>query len=107
MASTPLSEFSEFIDKVIVPAQTDIAKLEEENRVHVQKALYTNLVDRFDSTIDEIILSNCRQPALIEDATKDMDQPLTEASLIKFLLHGENIQGAIDTKLKDGLRAVV
>lgn len=37
----------------------------------------------------------------------DMTGNVTESELVKILIHGENIQGALDIKLKNGLRNTI
>ena len=66
--------FSKFVDKEILPATQDLEKLDDANRKHVQKLVYTNLVDRFDSMIDGAILDNCREAALVEEAGKRLNK---------------------------------
>lgn len=76
-----LRNFSKFVDKEILPATQDLEKLDDANRKHVQKLVYTNLVDRFDSMIDGAILDNCREAALVEEAGKRLNKPITELDL--------------------------
>jgi len=47
-----LTEFLRYMEKEILPATVDIENLADANRKHVQKLVYTNLVDRFDSMLD-------------------------------------------------------
>jgi septum formation inhibitor MinC len=107
MNTAAINDFTRFVSKEVSPATSDLEKLEDKNRVHIQKLIYTNLVDRFDSTIDNLILDNCKEEELIAEAFKKMDQNVTEAGLLKLLLKGENLQDALETKSKDGLRLEV
>jgi len=102
-----IRDFKKFIDKEIDPALEDLGNLEERNRVHVQKLVYTNIVDRFDTMIDISILDNCREEAVADLSMKDMTGTVTESDLVKILLQGEDLQGALDIKLKNGLRNTV
>ena len=79
-------EFRKFVAKVLLPATKDIGKLADANRKHVQKLVYTNLVDRFDAMIDEAILENCRKEHLVGEAMKGMTQPVTEADMLRLLM---------------------
>jgi len=107
METNRLSDFLKFIQKEILPATEDIGTLADANRKHVQKLVYTNLIDRFDSMIDGAILDNCREPFLVQEAAKRLTQPITESDLLQLLMQSNNIQDVVDTKLKDALREVV
>ena len=99
-----LRNFSKFVDKEILPATQDLEKLDDANRKHVQKLVYTNLVDRFDSMIDGAILDNCREAALVEEAGKRLNKPITELDLLQLLMRSDDLQDALDSKLQDALR---
>ena len=58
MNTNALTEFISYIDKQILSSVSDIKSLEDKSRKHVQKLIYTNLVDRFDVMIDRSILDN-------------------------------------------------
>lgn len=107
MDKKAIRNFKKYVEKEIEPAINDLESLDERNRVHVQKLVYTNLVDRFDTMIDTSILDNCREDGCIDLSLKDMTGTVTESDLIKILMHGENLQGALDIKLKNGLRNTV
>jgi len=104
MNKKPIREFKKYVEKEIEPAINDLESLNETNRVHVQKLVYTNLVDRFDTMIDTSILENCREDGFADISLKDMTGTVTESELMKILMHGEDLQGALDIKLKNGLR---
>jgi len=107
MNKTAIRDFKKYVEKAIEPAIDDLESLDEKNRVHVQKLVYTNLVDRFDTMIDTSILNNCREDGFIDLSLKDMTGNVTESDLIKILMHGDDLQGALDIKLKTGLRNTV
>lgn len=107
MNKKAIRDFKKYVEKEIEPAIQDLESLEEKNRIHVQKLVYTNLVDRFDTMVDVTILENCREDGFIEHSLKDMTGTVTESDLITILMHGENLQGALDIKLKSGLRNTV
>jgi hypothetical protein len=104
METQKIGEFLQYVDKEILPATKDLENLDVQNRKHVQKLVYTNLVDRFDSLIDGLVLDNCRCDYLTAEATKGMTQQITEAELIKLLMRSGDIQEAIDEKLKGAIR---
>lgn len=102
-----ISDFETFVKKEIQPAVRDIEKLDDRNRKHIQKLVYTNLVDRFDTMVDACLLNNCRHESLAAQALKNATSPVTEADLLKLLMSGEHIQDALTTRLQDGLRNTV
>jgi hypothetical protein len=102
-----LEEFRIFVNREIVPATKDLEKLSDGNRKHVQKLVYTNLVDRFDSAVDSSLLKNCREEPLVTDAAKRLSQPITEADLLQLLLQGDTLQDALEAKLRASLRESV
>ncbi|SMH32734.1 hypothetical protein [Maritimibacter sp. HL-12] len=99
-----IDEFEQFLKKEIQPAAKDIEKLEDKNRKHIQKLVYTNLVDRFDTMVDSSVLSNCREQSFSDDALKSATSPVTEAELITLLMQGDEIQDALTIRLQEGLR---
>ena len=107
MNTTRFEEFTEFVKEALLPATTDIGKLAEASRKHVQKLVYTNLVDRFDAMVDGALLDNCRKEHLVDEAMKGMTQAVTEADVVRLLLQGASLQDAIDLRLKDVLRLAV
>ncbi len=98
------ADFSKFVEKEILPATKDLEKFDDPSRKHVQKLVYTNLVDRFDAMVDGAILDNCREGHLVAEAAKVLTKPITESDLLQLLMHSEDIQEALNNKLKDSLR---
>ena len=104
MKTEKLDSFLSYLDTEVLPAMKDLEKLADANRKHIQKLIYTNLVDRFDSMVDGLLLDNCRSEFLSDEATKSMSQVITEAELVKLLMNSEDLQTAIDERLKASLR---
>ncbi|MDJ0821156.1 MAG: hypothetical protein QNJ09_04995 [Paracoccaceae bacterium] len=104
MKLTPIIDLNAFIKHEIQPAISDIEKLEDKSRKHIQKLVYTNLVDRFDTMVDTCLLENCREENLVEQALKSSTATVTEAELLKLLMRGDKIQDALTERLQDGLR---
>jgi hypothetical protein len=104
MNTGALQEFEKYVDRQILPATTDITNLADDNRKHVQKLIYTNLVDQFDAMVDGAILDNCRAEPLVERAMSGMAKELSEAELLRFLMYSSDIQTAVDERLRAGLR---
>ena len=104
MLTKTIKEFQAFVSSEVTPAVADIGKLDDKHRIHVQKLVYTNLVDRFDTMIDSTILENCREETLVDEATKDLTGAITESDLVRLLMHAETLQDALNTKLRNSLR---
>lgn len=102
-----LKEFTKFLDKELVPGIDELEKLSDTNRKHVQKLVYTNLVDRFDYLVDKLLLDNCREEFLVEKAFSGNDQPITESDLIGLLLNSQDLQSALELRLQSKLRLSV
>jgi hypothetical protein len=99
-----VKDFQRFVKKEVLLAIADLGKLSEAQRIHVQKLVYTNLVDRFDTLVDTTILCNCREDVLVDEASKDLTGSITEADLVRLLMHSATLQAALDTKLQGALR---
>ena len=77
-----IKSFLNFIDNQINSAVEELDRLADGHRVHLQKLVYTNLVDRFDTLVDDLIKINSRNEMVLEKALKPLQQPITEADLI-------------------------
>lgn len=99
-----VNELEKFLKKEIAPAAADIETLEDKSRKHIQKLVYTNMVDRVDTMVDRCILDNCKLDNLAEQALKNSTGPVTEADLIRLLMKGEGLQDALTERLHEGLR---
>lgn len=104
MQTKTIRDFQKFVNSEVTPAITDLGKLDDRHRIHVQKLVYTNLVDRFDTMVDSTILENCREDVLVDEATKDLTGAITESDLVRLLMHAETLQEALSTKLRNSLR---
>ena len=102
-----IQSFRSFLDSELIPAADDLENLEDKHRKHIQKLMFTNLVDRFDSMIDGMLLDNCRDEFLVSEAFKGLTQPITESALLELLMKGDDLQDALDHRLKDALRLSV
>lgn len=103
MNTNSIKEFSRYLHKDIEAAYSELEKIDDRSRIHLQKLVYTNLVDRFDFMIDNFLLDNFNQPELIEEATKPLLRPITESDLIKLLIN-PNRDNLITEIIKDSLR---
>ena len=104
MDTSSVDDFIQFLKQEISPATLEIGKLDDSSRKHIQKLIYTNLVDRFDTMVDRSILLNCREESFSDDALKSADKPVSEADLYRLLMQGNDLQKFLTTRLQDGLR---
>ena len=110
MDNAPLKNFEKFVKNEITLAVKELKMLgdqdqiEDQSRIHVQRLVFANLVDRFDTMIDLSILENCREEHLADKALKNLTDPITESGLLRFLMGSDNLKNAINLKVKDGLR---
>jgi hypothetical protein len=100
----PIKELRRYIDKQINPSLDDIKGLGEASRKHVQKLVYTNLVDRFDVMVDHMVMENCRSESIFSSLSNHLNESISESYLINLLMDSENIQDVIDERLKDVAR---
>ncbi len=104
MEISAISEFKNYIENQIVPSIAEIKGLEDKSRKHVQKLVYTNLVDRFDVMIDIAILNNCRSEFVINAISPSLTETVNEHYLLQLLINTDSVQDAIDEKLKSAIR---
>lgn len=100
MNNDSICGFRKYLTKEILPASKELENLPDTSRKHLQKLTYTNLVDRFDAMVDATLLDNVREDALVEMATGKMNNQVLESDLISLLLKGDDLQDALDNKLK-------
>jgi len=66
-----ITAFSDYLKNELSPAVDEIKNLNDSSRRHVQKLVFTNLIDRFDYLIDHLILDNSKQEPLLELVLKN------------------------------------
>lgn len=107
MEISGINEFKKYVDTQITPSISEIKGLNDNSRKHVQKLVYTNIVDRFDVMIDTAILTNCRSEFVIEAISPSLTETVNEKYLLKLLMDTDNVQDAIDERLKLAIRNTV
>lgn len=107
MEISKINEFKTYVDAQISPSISEIKSLNDNSRKHVQKLVYTNLVDRFDVMIDTAILDNCRSEFVIEAISPSLTETVNEQYLLKLLMNTDSVQDAIDEKLKTAIRNTI
>lgn len=99
--------FRRYVERQIEPSVNDIANLEDDSRKHVQKLVYTNLVDRFDVLVDHLILDNCRSEFVMEAISPSLSDTVSESYLLALLMDAGNVQDAIDERLRVAIRNII
>ncbi|MCE1176340.1 MAG: hypothetical protein LWW76_04375 [Burkholderiales bacterium] len=100
-------EFTRFLEKELNPAISEVESLTDNNRKHIQKLVFTNLVDRFDFMVDKFLLENCQETALLEKALAESKDTVTESYLITLLLQSNDLQSVLNNKIQDKLRLTI
>ena len=104
MDLTHINEFEKFLKQEVKEATDELEGLAEGSRKHLQKLVYTNLVDRFDYMIDKTFISNSMHDNLLDDALKKLDSPVTESVVLKLLMNGDNIHQVVELRVQNVLR---
>ena len=103
MDNASLKNFEKFVEKEITPAVKELKMLEDQSRIHVQRLVFANLVDRFDTMIDLSILENFREKHLVDKVVKKLTDPTIKSELL-LLSRDSNLKGPTISKVKDELR---
>lgn len=98
-----IDDFEKFVNTEVSKAAKELEGLAEGSRAHLQKLVYTNLVDRFDVMVDKTILGNALHQNLLDESLKKLDSPVTEAEVLRLLLDGNNIQEVVESRVKSVL----
>jgi hypothetical protein len=99
-----IQEFDSYLNNEVSSAINELNKINESSRRHLQKLVYTNLVDRFDHFIDHLVLDNYLNQKLFDEALLKLTDPLTEGDLLKILVNSDKLDGHIEERLKGVLR---
>ena len=101
MDLTNVLEFEKFVNSEVKQAAAELNGLAEGSRTHLQKLVYTNLVDRFDVMVDKTILDNSLHPTLLDESLKKLDSPVTESEVLRLLLDGSDIRNVVQSRVKN------
>lgn len=99
-----ITDFVSFIDMDLLPGVSEIENLADSNRIHVQRLVYSNLVDRFDYLVDKLLLESCTNEYLTDYAYGKHDDPLSESKFVRLFRDGQDIQSAVKTMIQNRLR---
>lgn len=103
-----IDEFLVFIEDDLAGATAELGKLQDTNRIHIQKLIFTNLVDRFDYAVDKTLLNYVHHTQLRESLLKDMKDVVTDKRLIELLLKSQDeLKNTLTEILQNELRSTV
>ena len=107
MKTESVQDFQKYVKKDIITASNELEHLAENQRRHLSKLVYTNLVNRFDSMVDQFILDNCREDSILEKGLEPLDKVMKESDILRLLIEAETIQDLIDEKIRSSLSTSV
>jgi hypothetical protein len=96
--------FTKYIEEDVLPAVAELETVEEASRKHIQKLVYTNLVDRFDSTVDHCFLENALDNRLFPILAEKLTDPIPEGVMLKILSSEETKNNYISGRIKSAIR---
>jgi hypothetical protein len=97
-------ELKHFIDTDIGAAIEELDNITTvANRKHLQRLVYTNLVDRFDSMIDHQLLANATAEPIFNEAMEKYSEPIPEGELLQ-LLSGDGVANRISNRTEQYVR---
>jgi len=97
-----LKDFKSFIESELTPALSELENIKDDSsRKHLQKLVYTNLVDRFDYAVDKTILGLVHGSSLTKELLGKLTASITEGDALKIIFFGENEKDNAIERLKD------
>lgn len=107
MNTDAIKNFRAYVMRELQPATKELEKItSESSRKHLQKLVFTNVVNRFDSMIDHTLLDNSDHSNIVEDEriSKQLGSPLTEAEFVRAVLSGSELRDFAKARIKEALR---
>lgn len=101
-----LKNFEAFVKRDIEAAIGELEKIDkEENRSHLQKLVYIDLVNRFDYLIDQLLLVLSSKSKSLNDIVIEgwKDIPVTKKDLFQILTQ-ESIQDTASKQIEDEIK---
>jgi len=95
-------EFVEYLDNEISPVITELENLEASNRIHLQKLVYVDAANRFDTLLDGllIIFALDRDSSLQGKLLDTLNIPATQKDIFNLLL-SDNPQDRVLERIKE------
>lgn len=98
-----IEQYRVFCENEIEQAVKELGKIKiANNRVHLQKLVYTNLVNRFDSLVDNLVLwFSINNAAIRSEILKDLkDEPIDRKDVFELFIMREKVFGFLNDKIK-------
>jgi len=103
-----IEEFIGFLKKDLQPATKELERIsEDKSRKHLQKLVYTNLVDRFDYCIDKTLIQHIETESLLNELLDKHKQPILEGEILKWMLSPVPLKEVALERLKETLRNTI
>jgi len=100
-----INDFLAFVDGDIASAVAELKIVAEPSRKHLQKLVYTNVVNRFDSTVDHLFLDNSLEEPMLSEMLEKLDDPLSEGKVLRLIsMSEEDVSGYIRGRAQNVLR---
>jgi hypothetical protein len=103
-----IREFKVFLDRDVSPAYEEMGEIKNDNsRKHIQKLIYTNMVDRFDYCIDKTLIASLSDNEEIKNSIlSKLNTPILESDLISLMLSGDQ-QEYVKLRLEHAMRTSI
>lgn len=99
-----VKDFQKFVTSEVKEATEELEGLTEASRKHLQKLVYTNLVDRFDVMVDKTIIVNALHENLLEESLRQLDSSVSEADILRLLMDARDINLVVEERIQSVLR---
>ena len=103
-----IDDFLAFVDGDIASAVAELKNVAEPSRKHLQKLVYTNVVNQFDFTVDQLLLDKSLEEPMLSEMLKKLDDPLSEGKVLRLISMSEkDATGYIRERVQDVLRNAI
>lgn len=98
-------QFKEFLENELGPATKELENFQsDDSRKHIQKLVFTNLIDRLDYCIDNTLLDMLEEDNTFKDEVLNKhDQSMIERDMLRIII-ADDPKSIVLSMLKDTLR---
>ncbi len=95
--SDEISNFVSYLNEDITSAIKELKGVPDKNRRHLQKLVFVDVVNRFDSMVDSLIVSYATDDSdFRRSILNKLDEPITQGDLFKLLLSNEPKEAVLE-----------